>query len=89
VAISKPVLISPIVDAGLEPKTDGVEASDTTFDAAYRRLVDIGPGTYADPGPSQPGQINDRHGGRGVHFDDPDGHLFELMTAPYGPEPAA
>jgi catechol 2,3-dioxygenase-like lactoylglutathione lyase family enzyme len=24
-------------------------------------------------------------GGRGVYFDDPDGHLLELMTRPYGP----
>jgi hypothetical protein len=37
--------------------------------------------TYADPVRSQPGQINHRFGGRGVYFDDPDGHFFELMTA--------
>jgi catechol 2,3-dioxygenase-like lactoylglutathione lyase family enzyme len=62
---------------------------DATFDAAHRRLVDIGAATYADPGRSQPGQINHRYGGRGIYFDDPDGHLFELMTAPYSPDPAA
>src|SRR5487761_1307325 len=55
---------------------------DATFDAANRRLADIGAATYADPGRSQPRQINQRYGGRGVYFDDPDGHLFELMTAP-------
>jgi hypothetical protein len=37
--------------------------------------------TYADPSRSQPGQINHRYGGRGVYFDDPDGHFFELLTA--------
>jgi catechol 2,3-dioxygenase-like lactoylglutathione lyase family enzyme len=42
--------------------------------------------TYADPGRSQPGQISRRYGGRGVYFDDPDRHLFELMTAAYRPE---
>ena len=62
---------------------------DATFDAAQGRLVDIDAATYADPGRSQPGQINHRYGGRGVYFDDPDGHLFELLTAPYGPDPAA
>ena len=34
---------------------------------------------------ANPGQINHRYGGRGVYFDDPDKHLFELMTAPYRP----
>jgi catechol 2,3-dioxygenase-like lactoylglutathione lyase family enzyme len=62
---------------------------DATFDAAYRRLMDAEVHTYADPGRSQPGKINHRYGGRGVYFDDPDAHLFELMTAPYSsaPEP--
>jgi catechol 2,3-dioxygenase-like lactoylglutathione lyase family enzyme len=60
---------------------------DATFDAAHRRLLDADVPTYADPGRSQPGQINHRYGGRGVYFDDPDEHLFELMTAPYDPAP--
>jgi len=51
-----------------------------TFDASYRRLLDAGVATYADPGRSQPGRINHRRGGRGVYFDDPDGHFFELLT---------
>jgi len=54
---------------------------DATFEAAHRRLLDAGVSTYADPGRQQPGQINHRYGGRGVYFDDPDGHLFELMTS--------
>jgi catechol 2,3-dioxygenase-like lactoylglutathione lyase family enzyme len=61
---------------------------DATFEAAYQRLLDAGTPTYADPGRSQPGEINRRWGGRGVYFDDPDGHFFELMTAVPPPEPA-
>jgi catechol 2,3-dioxygenase-like lactoylglutathione lyase family enzyme len=38
---------------------------------------------WADPGRSQPGQINHHFGGRGVYFEDPDGHLFEVITRPY------
>jgi hypothetical protein len=30
------------------------------------------------------GEINYLHGGRGVYFDDPDGHLMEIITHPYG-----
>jgi catechol 2,3-dioxygenase-like lactoylglutathione lyase family enzyme len=28
------------------------------------------------------GKLNDRNGGRGVYFRDPDGHVLELMTVP-------
>jgi hypothetical protein len=33
------------------------------------------------------GEINHLYGGRGVSFDDPSGHLFELITRPYGETP--
>jgi catechol 2,3-dioxygenase-like lactoylglutathione lyase family enzyme len=53
---------------------------DATFDRAHKLLEDRGTRTFADPARSQPGEINHRFGGRGVYFDDPDGHFFELMT---------
>jgi catechol 2,3-dioxygenase-like lactoylglutathione lyase family enzyme len=62
---------------------------DATFDAAHDRLLDRDVPTYADPGRHQPGDINHRFGGRGVYFDDPDGHLFELLTASYQPDSPA
>ena len=40
--------------------------------------------TIADPHKSGPGEINHHWGGRGVYFDDPNGHLLELITKPYG-----
>jgi catechol 2,3-dioxygenase-like lactoylglutathione lyase family enzyme len=36
-----------------------------------------------------PGEINHHYGGRGFYFRDPDGHLLELITAPYGDEPGS
>ncbi|MGH9007099.1 MAG: VOC family protein [Acidimicrobiales bacterium] len=39
---------------------------------------------WADPFRSQPSEINDRDGGRGVYFEDPDGHFLEILTRPYG-----
>jgi catechol 2,3-dioxygenase-like lactoylglutathione lyase family enzyme len=53
---------------------------DATFDAAQKRFEELGTATFADPMRSQPGEINHRFGGRGIYFDDPDGHFFELMT---------
>src|SRR3712207_7036936 len=37
---------------------------------------------WADPGRTKPSQINHGDGGRGVYFQDPDGHLLEIITRP-------
>ena len=54
------------------------------FDAAFGRIRDRGLTYWADPGQSRPGAINQNDGGRGVYFDDPDGHRLEIITRPYG-----
>lgn len=54
------------------------------FDAAFGRIEHLGLAYWADPGRTQLGAINHRDGGRGVYFPDPDGHLLELLTRPYG-----
>jgi len=60
--------------------------SDDEFDAALARLHAAGVTIYAGPDRRPEGEINHRFGGRGVYFDDPDGHLMEIMTRP---EPAS
>jgi catechol 2,3-dioxygenase-like lactoylglutathione lyase family enzyme len=54
------------------------------FDAAFDRIRDRGLTYWADPGKSRPGAINHNDGGRGLYFDDPDGHRLEIITRPYG-----
>jgi len=54
------------------------------FDAAFGRIQAQGLRYWADPGRSRPGVINHRDNGRGVYFEDPDGHFLELLTRPYG-----
>ena len=54
------------------------------FDAAFGRIRGQELPYWADPGQTQRGAINHRDGGRGVYFEDPDGHLLELITRPYG-----
>ena len=39
---------------------------------------------WADPAHRQPGQINHHDGGRGVYWNDPNGHYLEIITRPYG-----
>jgi len=54
------------------------------FDAIFARIRERDLGYWADPGKSRAGKINRNDGGRGVYFDDPDGHLLEVITRPYG-----
>ena len=58
--------------------------SGDVFDAAHRRLTDGDIAIWADPHKQEPGRINHNDGGRGVYFEDLDGHLMELLTVPYG-----
>ncbi|MFL6788924.1 MAG: VOC family protein [Sphingomicrobium sp.] len=60
--------------------------SEEEFDAAFGRIAERGLDYWADPARSQPGRINHHFGGRGVYFPDPDNHLLELITKPYGAE---
>lgn len=54
------------------------------FDAAFARIQAKGLHYWADPARSRPSEINRHDGGRGVYFEDPDGHLLEVITHPYG-----
>jgi catechol 2,3-dioxygenase-like lactoylglutathione lyase family enzyme len=58
--------------------------SEAEFDAIFNRVRALGLQYWADPFHRVPGEINTRDGGRGVYFDDPNGHVLELITRPYG-----
>jgi catechol 2,3-dioxygenase-like lactoylglutathione lyase family enzyme len=57
------------------------------FDVVFARIVEWGLAYWADPAAKLSGQINHHYGGRGVYFEDPDGHYLEIITRPYGSEP--
>jgi catechol 2,3-dioxygenase-like lactoylglutathione lyase family enzyme len=59
---------------------------DADFDATLERIRERVTEIWADPARTRPGQINHHFGGRGVYFEDPDGHLLEVLTRPYGDE---
>ncbi len=58
--------------------------SDTEFDEIFGRIQARGLAYWADPGKLKPQAINHNDGGRGVYFEDPDGHFLEIITRPYG-----
>jgi catechol 2,3-dioxygenase-like lactoylglutathione lyase family enzyme len=54
------------------------------FDDIFGRIRARGLEYWADPFQTRPNEINRNDGGRGVYFKDPDGHLLEIITRPYG-----
>lgn len=54
------------------------------FDEIFARIKARGLSYWADPAQSRAGEINRHDGGRGVYFEDPSGHLLEIITRPYG-----
>ncbi|MDQ3274002.1 MAG: VOC family protein, partial [Actinomycetota bacterium] len=58
--------------------------SDRKFDEIFGRIRERKLSYWADPYHREPDEINTRDGGRGLYFDDPDGHNLEILTRPYG-----
>jgi catechol 2,3-dioxygenase-like lactoylglutathione lyase family enzyme len=57
---------------------------DAEFDAIFNRIRERKLTWWADPARRKAGEINDHDGGRGLYFEDPNGHLLEIITRPYG-----
>ncbi|MCM6773298.1 VOC family protein [Nocardia sp. CDC159] len=58
--------------------------SEAEFDAAFAKIQQWKLRFWADPHGNVEGEINHNDGGRGVYFQDPNGHFLELITVPYG-----
>lgn len=55
--------------------------SEEEFDAAIARITEGGLNYHTGPSGTR-GEIYFRDGGRGVYFEDPNGHHLEIMTVP-------
>jgi catechol 2,3-dioxygenase-like lactoylglutathione lyase family enzyme len=72
---------------GFEPRTGhshhyAFHVSDTEFDAIFGRVKAKGLPYGSGPFSHTDNQVNTRRGGRGFYFQDPYGHLLEVMTVP-------
>jgi catechol 2,3-dioxygenase-like lactoylglutathione lyase family enzyme len=56
--------------------------TDEEFDAMLDRVKARGLPYGSEPHDPRNGRLNRRRGGRGFYFEDPSGHLLELMTVP-------
>jgi catechol 2,3-dioxygenase-like lactoylglutathione lyase family enzyme len=58
--------------------------SEAEFDQVFQRITKRGMTYWADPRRNRKNEINQNHDGRGMYFEDPDGHFLEVLTRPYG-----
>jgi catechol 2,3-dioxygenase-like lactoylglutathione lyase family enzyme len=58
--------------------------SEQEWDQIFARIKERQITFWADPACRRAGEFNRHDGGRGVYFQDPSGHLLEIITRPYG-----
>ncbi|WP_055697700.1 MULTISPECIES: VOC family protein [Streptomyces] len=58
--------------------------SEDDFDAIFGRIKERNLTYWADPYHRRVNEINTNDGGRGVYWEDPNGHNLEIITRPYG-----
>jgi catechol 2,3-dioxygenase-like lactoylglutathione lyase family enzyme len=71
-------------DSEISPQHYAFLVSDAEFDAIFGRVRARKLTYWADPMQKREGEINHHDGGRGVYFEDPNGHFLEIITRPYG-----
>lgn len=71
-------------DRAVAPQHYAFLVSEQEFDVVLAQIRDRKLDHWADPARTRTGEINHNDGGRGVYFPDPDGHLLEAITRPYG-----
>ncbi|MFC3285047.1 VOC family protein [Litchfieldella rifensis] len=71
-------------DEPISPRHFAFLVSEDEFDDIFDRLRQRGLTYWADPFHKEPNQINHWDDGRGLYFDDPNGHRLEIITRPYG-----
>ena len=72
------------VEGDVESQHYAFLISESEFDEIFGRIKERKLAYWADPMKSRPNAINRNDGGRGVYFDDPDGHILEIITRRYG-----
>lgn len=71
-------------DGEILPQHYAFLVTEDDFDEILGRIQAGGQDYWADPGLATKNQVNHNDGGRGIYFQDPDQHLLEIITRPYG-----
>ena len=68
----------------LHPQHYAFLVSEGEFDEILGRIRERGLTFWADPFQRRAGEWNTDDGGRGLYWEEPSGHLLEIITRPYG-----
>ncbi|HZJ07780.1 MAG TPA: VOC family protein, partial [Nocardioidaceae bacterium] len=68
----------------ISPQHYAFLVSETEFDEIFDRIKQRALPYWADPGRNRPDEFNTNDGGRGLYWQEPSGHLLEIITRPYG-----
>ncbi|HZG93289.1 MAG TPA: VOC family protein [Mycobacteriales bacterium] len=68
----------------LHPQHYAFLVGEDDFDAILARIRERGLTFWADPFRRVAGEWNTEDGGRGLYWEEPSGHLLEMITRPYG-----
>ena len=71
-------------DGPIERQHYAFRVDERSFDEIHGRLRARGLDWWADPRQKRRGETYRHEGGRGLYFEDPNGHLLEIITRPYG-----
>jgi catechol 2,3-dioxygenase-like lactoylglutathione lyase family enzyme len=71
-------------DGPVHPQHYAFLVGEDDFDDILGRIGQQGLTYWADPFHREENAINHNEGGRGVYWEDPDGHNLEIITRPYG-----
>ena len=71
-------------DGAITPQHYAFLVGEREFDEIFARIRARALRYWADPARTKEGEINHHDGGRGAYFEDPNGHLLEIITRPYG-----
>lgn len=89
VQLSNDVSLDFLEGGEVHPQHYAFLVGEDEFDQIHGRILERELPYWADPEFSRAQQINTKDGGRGLYWEDPDGHILEILTVPYGgwPDP--
>jgi catechol 2,3-dioxygenase-like lactoylglutathione lyase family enzyme len=68
----------------IRPQHYAFLVAEDEFDSILDRIRERDLTFWADPGKRRENEWNTADGGRGLYWEDPDGHFLEIITRPYG-----
>jgi catechol 2,3-dioxygenase-like lactoylglutathione lyase family enzyme len=84
IKVSSDTTLDFVESVEVHPQHYAFLVTETEFDDIFRRIKARGLDYWADPFRKVADEVNEWDDGRGVYFEDPNGHLLEILTRPYG-----